>query len=88
MEKLTYTDMPIIMHRNAMDLAFKLYFRSLNEYGYTMCTGKWLNLGYSNKPYFCTGMETIYISPEELGNWRELSLGDMNRMPVKEDESV
>jgi hypothetical protein len=88
MEKLTYTDMPIIMHRNAMDLAFKLYFRSLDKDGRTMCIGKWLNLGYSNKPYFCTDMETIYINQEDLENWRELSMENLDRRPAKEDESV
>ncbi len=88
MSTIMYKDMPVIMHKNAMDLAFKLYFRSLDKDGRTMCIGKWLNLGYSDKPYFCTEMETIYISPEDLENWKELSIEDMDRRPVQEAASV
>lgn len=78
--------MKIIMHKNCMDLAFKMDSMQKRTNGDIVCEGHWVTLGYVGKPTKLTPDTTLILDPEVQGNWKILSQDEINREPKNASE--
>lgn len=64
----------VIMHKNAMDVAFDVM--RIIEYrpGEHNVKGQWINLGYTGNPYrLYSGHTTIRIPKHKWDNWEDIT---------------
>lgn len=61
--------MKILMHKNCLDVAFDVYESHRHKPGYVTMKGRWINLGYTGKPWYLTETTKVFVREEDYKNW-------------------
>jgi hypothetical protein len=65
--------MKVLMHKNAMDVAFDIFSTHHYKPGYITYKGQWVNLGYTGKPWSCSGKVKIDVKVGDRLNWVDIT---------------
>lgn len=62
----------VIMHKNAMDVAFDVYKVRRYKPGYVDLKGRWLNLGYVGKPWVLDHAK-LRLTEKQYKDWADIT---------------